>query len=60
VVAGVAADATGQTKPFVYDGTMQPDERGWIVGWGFKLGGSSNGEAFRADAEIAGGRYRVR
>jgi probable HAF family extracellular repeat protein len=22
------------------------NERGWIVGWGFKVGGSSNGEAF--------------
>jgi len=104
VAVGVAADATGQTKGFVYDGTMQPvcglgygseplaindrgaivghspdlkgflcqdgvltslvdipevyaagwrqmfpqdiNERGWIVGWGFKVGGSPNGEAF--------------
>ena len=22
------------------------NERGWIVGWGFKVGGSPNGEAF--------------
>jgi len=103
VAVGTAADASGQTKAFVYDGVMQPvcglgagsealgindrgaiigfiglqgflcqdgaltilndipevqaagwrqmfpqdiNERGWIVGWGFKTGGSPNGEAF--------------
>ena len=104
VAVGVASDATGQTKPFVYDGTMQQvcglgygnepnaindrgaivgystdlkgflcedgvltslvdipavyaagwrqmfpmdiNDRGWIVGWGYKVGGSPNGEAF--------------
>lgn len=104
VVVGTAADATGQAKAFVYDGTMQPvcglgygsepaaindrgaivgystdlkgflcedgvltkladipevyaagwrqmfpqdiNDRGWIVGWGFKVGGSPNGDAF--------------